>query len=52
MLFQDTKFDIAQVVNYFRLKKDGDLAIYYEMLPEESTTSRGIVEVDTKNRLN
>lgn len=49
MLFQDTNFDIAQVVNYFHLKKDGDLAIYYEMLPEENISSRGIVEVLPSN---
>ncbi|XP_076061938.1 uncharacterized protein LOC143037500 isoform X2 [Oratosquilla oratoria] len=45
MLFQDCRFDMAQVVDYFRRKEDGDLAIYYEMEPCESTTSRGIVEV-------
>ena len=48
MLFQDHKFDIAQVLNFFKLKGDGDLAIYYEMEPEEKTTSRGIVEVCSK----
>ncbi|KAK7069818.1 hypothetical protein SK128_016027 [Halocaridina rubra] len=45
MLFQDSKFDMAQVVDYFRRKPNGDLAIYYEMEDSESTTSRGIVEV-------
>ncbi|KAK8403266.1 hypothetical protein O3P69_000414 [Scylla paramamosain] len=45
MVFQDSKFDIAQVVDYFSHKPDGDLAIYYEMEENESTTSRGLVEV-------
>ena len=49
-MFQDTKFDMAQVLKYFRLKGDGDLAIYYEMMPEEDTRTRGIVEVDLNNR--
>ncbi len=35
MLFQDAKFDIVQVLQYFNLKADGDLAIYYEMEEEE-----------------
>ena len=45
MLFQDSKFDLAQVQRYFRLKQDGDVAIYYEMENEERTSSRGIAEV-------
>ena len=49
--FQDSKFDIAQVVDYFSHNPDGDLAIYYEMEEHESTTSRGVVEVcPTSNR--
>nr|XP_045582385.1 probable glucuronokinase 2 isoform X1 [Procambarus clarkii] len=52
MLFQDSKFDIAQVIDYFHRKPDGDLAIYYEMEDSECTTSRGIVEVcQTTNRI-
>jgi len=47
MLFQDAKFDMAQVVSYYRQKGDGDLAIYYEMEPEEDTSSRGLVEVSS-----
>ena len=49
MLFQDHKFDIAQVINYFHLKR-GHLAIYYEMEAEEVASSRGIVEVASGNR--
>ncbi|XP_071527133.1 uncharacterized protein [Panulirus ornatus] len=49
MLFQDSKFDIAQVIDYFHRKPDGDLAIYYEMEKSEHTTSRGIVEVCPKS---
>ena len=45
MLFHDQKFDVAQVLNYFNLHKDSDLAIYYEMDPAEPISSRGIVEV-------
>ena len=45
MLFQDAKFDIAQVLKYFQLKNEGDLAIYYEMEDEEIQSTRGIVEV-------
>jgi hypothetical protein len=45
-LTQDHNFDIAQVLNYFKLKRDeGDLAIYYEMHPSEDVLSRGIVDV-------
>eukprot|EP00057_Strongylocentrotus_purpuratus_P004382 XP_003728579.1 PREDICTED: uncharacterized protein LOC100891647 isoform X1 [Strongylocentrotus purpuratus] len=44
MLFQDHKFDITQVIHYFR-RKEGELAIYYDMEPTENITSRGIVEV-------
>ena len=51
MLFQDAKFDIGQVLSYFRLKKDADLAIYYEMESMEKTSTRGIVEVGADNRL-
>ncbi|PIK45766.1 hypothetical protein BSL78_17371 [Apostichopus japonicus] len=51
MLFQDHKFDVLQVVHYFR-KKPGELAIYYEMEETESSTTRGIVEVcPTTNRI-
>ena len=46
MMFQDQKFDLSQLINYRRSKPDGDLAIYYELEPEESIRSRGIVEVD------
>ena len=49
MLFQDAKFDMAQVLNYFRLHGDGDLAIYYQMEPEEKTSTRGIVTVDVRS---
>ena len=45
MLFHDQKFDLAQVINYFNLHNDNDLAIYYQMEPGESINSRGIVEV-------
>lgn len=45
LALQDSKFDIAQVVDYFWHKPDGDLAIYYEMEENESTFSRGVVEV-------
>ena len=40
MLFQDAKFDIGQVIKYFSLKSDGDLAIYYEMEEEELRAKR------------
>ena len=50
MLFHDTKFDMAQVVDYFRLKGDGDLALLYEMEPSELTKSRGIAECSAANR--
>ncbi|XP_046854466.1 uncharacterized protein LOC124447545 [Xenia sp. Carnegie-2017] len=51
MLFQDQKFDICQVINYFKTKK-GELAIYYEMDESESTRTRGIIEVcPTSNRI-
>ncbi|XP_028400045.1 glucuronokinase 1-like isoform X2 [Dendronephthya gigantea] len=51
MLFQDQKFDICQVINYFKTKK-GELAIYYEMDEGESTRSRGIIEVcPTTNKI-
>ena len=50
MLFQDAKFDISQVLDYFRLKKDADLAIYYEMEEEEKSETRGIVEVNAENK--
>ncbi len=49
MLFQDDKFDLAQILNYFRVKPDGDLVIYYEMEPGEECTTRGIVEVNPTN---
>ena len=49
MLFQDSKFDVAQVIAYFRLRRM-DLAVYYEMLPEETMNTRGIVELDSDNR--
>ncbi|MCL4125542.1 UNVERIFIED_CONTAM: hypothetical protein GTU68_028943 [Idotea baltica] len=45
MLFQDCKFDMTQVLDYFRHHPDGDLAIYYNMHDFETTSSRGIVEV-------
>ncbi|CAL4069800.1 unnamed protein product [Meganyctiphanes norvegica] len=45
MMFQDHKFNMVQVVEYFNGKADGDLAIYYEMHEQESTSTRGIVEV-------
>ncbi|XP_042863158.1 probable glucuronokinase 2 isoform X1 [Penaeus japonicus] len=52
MLFQDSKFDMAQVLDYFYRTPDGDLAIYYEMESSEPTFSRGIVEVCPKtNRI-
>ncbi|ELT97006.1 hypothetical protein CAPTEDRAFT_174475 [Capitella teleta] len=50
MLFQDQKFDVQQVLNYFQLKKS-NLAIYYEMEPEEVISSRGIVEVTDGNKI-
>lgn len=40
MLFQDAKFDVGQVLRYFSLKADGDLAIYYEMEAEETANQR------------
>ena len=43
MLFQDAKFDIGQVIKYFSLKSDGDLAIYYEMEEEELQAKRSNV---------
>lgn len=45
MMFQDHKFNMVQVLNYFHGKADGDLAIYYEMHEKESTSTRGIVEI-------
>jgi glucuronokinase len=50
MLFQDQKFDVQQVLNYFQLKQQSHLAIYYEMEPEEAVSSRGIVEVAHENK--
>ncbi|XP_028666078.1 glucuronokinase with putative uridyl pyrophosphorylase [Erpetoichthys calabaricus] len=44
MLCADQKFDIAQVLRFFKMR-EGELAIYYEMENDEETTSRGIVEV-------
>ena len=49
MLFQDHKFDVGQVINYFHLK-GGHLAIYYEMETEEVASTRGIVEVSSSNK--
>ena len=49
MLFQDHKFDVSQVLTYFRRKEDGDLALLYEMEAEEVTSSRGIVEMDVSS---
>ena len=43
MLFQDAKFDIGQVIKYFSLKSDGDLAIYYEMEEEELQAKRWVI---------
>ena len=49
MLFQDAKFDVSQVLMFFKRKHDGDLALLYEMEQEESTCSRGIVEIDASS---
>lgn len=45
ILFQDQKFDLAQVTNFHGTKSDGDLAIYYELGDDEKIESRGIIEV-------
>ncbi|RXG60477.1 putative glucuronokinase 2 [Armadillidium vulgare] len=50
MLFQDCKFEMSQVLEFFRHKSDGDVAIYYEMHESESTLSRGIVEVCSETK--
>ena len=51
MLCQDAKFDVSQVLAYFKRKCNGDLALLYDLEPEEDTASRGIVEMDvTTNR--
>ena len=44
-MLYDQGFDIGQVLKYFAAKK-GDLAIYYELEPEEDPQRRGIIEVD------
>ncbi|CAH1796088.1 unnamed protein product [Owenia fusiformis] len=49
MLFQDQRFDVAQVVKYFKLKGDGDLAMLYEMEQSECTSTRGIVHLAEDN---
>lgn len=49
MLFQDHKFDVRQVMNYFHLKQN-NLAIYYELEPDELACSRGIIEVADGNK--
>ena len=46
MLCQDAKFDVSQVLAYFKRKCNGDLALLYDLEPEEDTASRGIVEMD------
>ena len=52
MLCQDAKFDVSQVLAYFKRKCDGSLALLYDLEPEERTETRGIVEMDaTTNRL-
>eukprot|EP00128_Syssomonas_multiformis_P012275 Colp12_sorted_trinity150504_noHs@6574 len=38
-------FDIASVVRYFQ-QREGELAVYYELPPEEHTHTRGMVELD------
>ena len=44
--FQDQKFDIGHLAKYFQSKRaDGDLAIYYELEPQERVETRGILEV-------
>jgi glucuronokinase len=48
MLFY-SNFNIAQVLGYFKIK--GDLAVCYELDSTESTDSRGIVEMDSNNRI-
>eukprot|EP00094_Tigriopus_californicus_P010415 TCALIF_10047-PA protein Name:"Similar to GLCAK2 Probable glucuronokinase 2 (Arabidopsis thaliana)" AED:0.09 eAED:0.09 QI:195/0.5/0.6/1/0.75/0.8/5/28/500 len=45
ILFQDQKFDLAQVTNFHGTKADGDLAIYYELGNDERIETRGIIEV-------
>lgn len=47
MLFEDQNFDVSQVIKYFS-RKNGELAIYYEMETCEDTRTRGIVEVDSR----
>ncbi|XP_065833814.1 uncharacterized protein [Oscarella lobularis] len=49
MLFY-ANFDMAQVLDYFHLKK-GNLGICYELEASESTKSRGIMELDSQNRI-
>jgi glucuronokinase len=50
MLYEQD-FDIGQVLKYFSTRK-GDLAVYYEMEPEENPQRRGIMEVDSaSNRI-
>eukprot|EP01062_Namystynia_karyoxenos_P054758 TRINITY_DN4527_c0_g1_i1.p1 TRINITY_DN4527_c0_g1~~TRINITY_DN4527_c0_g1_i1.p1 ORF type:complete len:668 (+),score=245.43 TRINITY_DN4527_c0_g1_i1:85-2004(+) len=42
-------FDISGVVRFFQAHR-GDLAIYYQLKPHESVTTRGMVDVDPRTR--
>ena len=49
MIFSND-FDISGVQRFFR-EKQGDVAVYYELPPQEQSSSRGIIEVDPRTSL-
>ena len=49
MIFSND-FDISGVQRFFR-EKQGDVAVYYELSPQEQSSSRGIIEVDPRTSL-
>lgn len=51
MLFEEGTFDVTQVLRYFTVKQDGDLAMCYELDEKTSTHNRGIIEVDEKTNV-
>ena len=45
MLFQDARFDLGQVVRFFKSKGNGDVAVYYQLGSDEGTHTRGIIDI-------
>ena len=45
MLFEDARFDLGEVVRYFKAKANGEVAVYYKLSPDDNTCCRGIVDI-------